>query len=44
MMSVRSYLKLPDVSPHIDMFAQLHAKHLVDWTNFVLFHCLLDVI
>lgn len=29
-MPVKSYLKLPDVSPCVDMFAQLHLKHLAD--------------
>lgn len=44
MRSVKSYLKLPDVSPYVDMFAQLHAKHLADWLNFALFYCMFDVI
>lgn len=30
MVSVKSYLKLPDVSPYVDRFAQLHAKHLAN--------------
>lgn len=30
MRPVKSYLKLPDVSPYVDMFALLHAKYLAD--------------